>query len=30
AIMTRINQQLEQWIRDKPAQWLWLHNRWPD
>lgn len=20
---------LEQWIEDKPEQWLWLHRRWP-
>jgi KDO2-lipid IV(A) lauroyltransferase len=29
AIMTRINAMLEDWIRDYPAQWLWIHNRWP-
>ena len=29
-LMTRINEVLEGWIRERPAQWLWLHNRWPD
>jgi KDO2-lipid IV(A) lauroyltransferase len=29
ASMQRINDQLEQWIRDKPEDWLWLHRRWP-
>ncbi len=29
-IMTDINVLLEGWIRDRPEQWLWLHNRWPD
>ena len=29
AFMNRINQQLEAWIREYPAQWLWLHRRWP-
>ena len=28
--MTRINAMFEKWIRENPAQWLWLHNRWPD
>lgn len=28
--MTRVNQVLEGWIRERPEQWLWLHNRWPD
>ena len=30
AILTEINSLLESWIRARPAQWLWLHNRWPD
>lgn len=28
-VMTRINATLEGWIRERPEQWLWLHNRWP-
>jgi KDO2-lipid IV(A) lauroyltransferase len=28
-IMSDVNKSLESWIRDRPAQWLWLHNRWP-
>jgi KDO2-lipid IV(A) lauroyltransferase len=30
ALMTKANQQLEGWIRQRPGQWLWLHRRWPD
>ncbi len=30
ANMAQVNAILEQWIRDTPEQWLWLHNRWPD
>lgn len=29
-VMTRVNQYLEDWIRDRPDLWLlWLHRRWP-
>jgi Kdo2-lipid IVA lauroyltransferase/acyltransferase len=21
---------LEAWIRERPAEWLWVHRRWPD
>ncbi|MAH83191.1 MAG: hypothetical protein CBB68_02360 [Rhodospirillaceae bacterium TMED8] len=30
SIMTMINVRLEEWIREAPEQWLWVHNRWPD
>ncbi len=30
AVMTKLNESLEGWIRDKPEQWLWLHRRWPE
>jgi KDO2-lipid IV(A) lauroyltransferase len=30
AVMARVNATLEDWIRDRPEQWLWLHNRWPN
>ena len=29
-IMTDVNQKLAEWIIEKPEQWLWLHNRWPN
>lgn len=29
ALMTRVNAQLEGWIREYPAQWFWVHQRWP-
>lgn len=29
-IMARANAMLEDWIRQRPGQWLWLHRRWPD
>lgn len=30
AALVRINQRLEEWIRARPGQWLWMHRRWPD
>ena len=29
AVMARVNSILEGWIEENPAQWLWLHRRWP-
>ncbi len=29
AMMGQVNDLLESWIRERPEQWLWLHNRWP-
>ena len=30
AILTELNLIVEGWIRQRPAQWLWTHKRWPD
>ncbi|MEQ8666980.1 MAG: lauroyl acyltransferase [Rhodospirillales bacterium] len=30
ALMTEVNRVLEGWIRERPAQWFWVHRRWPD
>lgn len=30
AAMADINRMLEDWIRARPGQWLWLHRRWPE
>jgi KDO2-lipid IV(A) lauroyltransferase len=30
ANMAQVNAVIEQWVRDTPEQWLWLHNRWPE
>ena len=24
----KVNQKLEEWIKEYPAQWFWVHNRW--
>lgn len=30
ALTTTINRLMEDWIREHPGQWLWVHRRWPD
>jgi Kdo2-lipid IVA lauroyltransferase/acyltransferase len=30
ALMAEVNRTLERWIRAAPAQWFWLHHRWPE
>jgi Kdo2-lipid IVA lauroyltransferase/acyltransferase len=27
-LMAAVNATLEEWIRERPAEWLWLHRRW--
>jgi KDO2-lipid IV(A) lauroyltransferase len=27
-IMFAINKKLEEWVRERPGQWFWFHNRW--
>lgn len=29
-LLVRINALLEEWIRERPDQWLWVHKRWPE
>lgn len=29
ALTLALNRLLEDWIRDRPEDWLWLHRRWP-
>lgn len=28
ALTARLNQAVEAWVRETPADWLWLHDRW--
>ncbi|MDP6175773.1 MAG: lysophospholipid acyltransferase family protein, partial [Rhodospirillales bacterium] len=27
--MSTVNDLLGEWIKERPEQWLWVHNRWP-
>lgn len=28
-VTLKMNQTFESWIRERPEQWIWMHNRWP-
>jgi len=30
AMTTTVNEHLGDWIKQRPEQWLWVHNRWPN
>lgn len=30
ATARKLNNIIEQWVRERPEQWMWIHNRWPD
>jgi KDO2-lipid IV(A) lauroyltransferase len=29
ALTAALNRLLEDWIAERPEEWLWLHKRWP-
>jgi KDO2-lipid IV(A) lauroyltransferase len=29
-LIDKINKMVEEWVRERPGQWIWLHNRWPN
>ena len=29
-ILNFLNKYIEDWIKENPEQWLWIHNRWKD
>ena len=29
-MMAEVNRDLGEWIKARPEQWLWIHNRWPN
>jgi KDO2-lipid IV(A) lauroyltransferase len=30
AALLAMNRMLEDWVRERPEQWFWVHKRWPD
>ncbi len=30
SLLLAMNRILEDWIRERPEQWFWVHKRWPD
>jgi KDO2-lipid IV(A) lauroyltransferase len=28
AMTLALNEVLERWVRERPGEWFWLHNRW--
>lgn len=30
ALQLAMNRMLEDWVRERPDQWFWVHKRWPD
>jgi KDO2-lipid IV(A) lauroyltransferase len=30
ALLTKVNETVERWVREHPEQWFWVHRRWPD
>ncbi len=29
SLTCKISESIERWVRKRPEQWLWVHNRWP-
>ncbi|MBL8629957.1 MAG: lysophospholipid acyltransferase family protein [Rhodospirillaceae bacterium] len=28
--LIKLNAKVEDWVRETPGQWMWMHKRWPD
>ena len=29
-LLNQMNGMIEEWVRERPEQWFWVHNRWPN